>query len=162
MTIAIAIILLVLVLGSAGTAVYFAWRDAVPSWELFQSRYVTANRIVPKDFSLSELARFEFALDLAVDSLSAVWSHERIATLASTHHYLVVAFPTWKNLAGVTVGGELDGDVLKVGRDLSALCHELAHACQREFDHVIDEHHQSWPGRGITAADDAYRSALTF
>jgi hypothetical protein len=72
----------------------------------------------------------------------------------------VVNADSWKNIAGVNVGGEQDGDALRVCRDLSSLFHELAHLCQSRIDNAPDESHATWAARGIFGADEQYRRRL--
>lgn len=73
----------------------------------------------------------------------------------------------WFNSAGQKVGGETVGNVLRVGKDLSALCHELAHLSQMVSlgitDHSFDPKtgkHPGWDKSGLDQADQAYRSWL--
>jgi hypothetical protein len=74
--------------------------------------------------------------------------------------------PTW-NDGGRKVAGMLNGNVITVGSDLAALCHELAHFLRRKLDGVdlqaadalplAEQHeHLFWQTNGIQAAIDNY------
>jgi hypothetical protein len=74
--------------------------------------------------------------------------------------------PAWSD-GGRKVAGILNGNVITVGSDLAALCHELAHFLRRELDGVdlqaadalplAEQHeHLFWQTNGIQTAIDNY------
>lgn len=73
----------------------------------------------------------------------------------------VMPFNTWKNGAGQTVGGEMTVPFCPtVGKDLSALLHELVHVVEFSNDGATDDEHARWEARGVWVADNAYRAWL--
>lgn len=107
-----------------------------------------------------------FALQNAIDRLedSLAWG-----PLASVHDvakrgFVVSIRPelTWLNGSGVVVAGETDlvTRTLFVGRDLAALCHELAHLCDADLSQTIDHTHDTWTKRGIMRAIDEWQTFM--
>ena len=85
---------------------------------------------------------------------------EVVAKAAAQARVFVVDGTSWTDEYRRSVSGEAVGPTLYVLRDLVALEHELAHACEWVENGTPDETHQSWARRGIWEADSAYRVAV--
>ena len=102
------------------------------------------------------------ALLHAIEALCSVWQLAPVydAVARAGVRVQVMAEESWLNSGGVKVGGEQDGNVLRVGRSMSALCHELAHLLEWKLDAVRDDAHAGWTQKAIWAADEKYRQAV--
>lgn len=102
------------------------------------------------------------ALERAVNCLQIYgpWKHEDLLRGLNGVMIQVKDAEAWTQaIGGQRVGGETVGDVIVVGRDLSALCHELAHLAEAMVDVPpwADNDHVGWQARGIWRADAVYR-----
>lgn len=132
----------------------FVWRP-LRSAEVAGAGYAAPAGVDP--------ARVAAALDEAARALAAHvegWDATTVSRALRGCRVLVVAAEEWTNRDGRRVGGEQDGNVLKVGRSLSALCHEAAHLCEAAEPSGADASHGTWARRGVWAADEAYRAWL--
>lgn len=78
---------------------------------------------------------------------------------------VVMSTDKWQQpLGGQWVGGETErvgaAYVVKVGRDVSALCHELAHVMEYAASGEADYQHLAWTDKNVWAADEEYRAWL--
>lgn len=152
------IVLLAVMLLGSGLAVFFTWRASIIPWvKLTTPARITVAYLLPKGEDPRRLAA---AVDLAYVALANVWPAPAVHATISTLQIFVVNGLTWKNIAGQTVGGEQDGRIIKVPKDLSSLAHEIAHACEFDIDKRVDETHEKWATNGITSADEKFRGQL--
>lgn len=101
----------------------------------------------------------ERALILAVACLRGIWADAE-AALAGARIYVKLQ-DTWIDGVGRRVAGlALYDGTLVVGANLEALCHELAHLCERKIDRTEDFDHARWEARGIERAIANYRTGL--
>jgi len=100
------------------------------------------------------------AVALAASALRSVWSHGAVVDALRGIYIVVMSVQSWDDGAGYLVGGQFDGEVIRVDRALTSLAHEFAHACERRHDSQADDTHELWEARGIKKADETYRAAL--
>lgn len=103
------------------------------------------------------------ALQRSQDLLIAK-THFTAADFAKTGPVKIFVMPekSWLDGAGVKVAGVQIDNVLEVGPDLAALCHEYAHLLEDRIDQKVDDAHAGWAANGIQAAIngfDAWRAA---
>lgn len=98
------------------------------------------------------------ALKASVQLLSmwTKWPGEDIGKLVLTMKIYVEATPTWGDGYGRKVAGLQAQNVIYVGSDLAAMCHELAHLCELKLDLFIDDAHEGWVKNGIQRAVDEF------
>lgn len=102
------------------------------------------------------------ALEMAVNCLLS-YSHlpENQIHLAAQNLYLVVLpVDVIKDSYGRMVGGESIPGSSEVGKDLSTICHELAHVVEYRITFKANDTHTGWEENGIFPADRAYRAQL--
>lgn len=102
-------------------------------------------------------------LDRATISLMlhGPWNAAKVTALVNSDiHVYVMDSDAWVDLWGRPISGSQVGHTLAVGRNLAALCHELAHLAESVLDGAVDESHEKWPSRGIRAAEADYESKL--
>jgi hypothetical protein len=106
----------------------------------------------------------ERALDLAVGALAkhGPWRRPTIERALEGAKILITPANSFIDPWNRKVGGLAGPKGVIVGRDLAALCHEIAHLLEMaesgpEFYNV--EHH-GWGERGVWAATDSYTEAL--
>lgn len=91
------------------------------------------------------------------------WSAQAIVDATSNVRVLVNSEVRWVDGWGRRIAGMADVETgsVEVGRDLSALCHELGHLCLWRIDGVRDDEHGArWQARGIERAISAYLAWL--
>lgn len=134
---------------------------AFPSW-----RYVNFGPTV-------DLIRLRMATEFAAKVIAQFgpFTVEQIQTCIAMEkpaRIHIMAANTWKSAAGQLVGGELLGQTLCIGPDLSSLCHEFIHLVRVRTSGDEDEGkmpdglpgHPEWIGNGLNAADRAYRAMM--
>ena len=90
----------------------------------------------------------------------SVWADRVYAALDGVH-VRIVSTDTWGDNWGRKVAGlDPPGAEVLVGRNLAALCHELAHQCEFVLNRVIDDAHAGWEAKGVFAAIDEYAAVL--
>lgn len=89
------------------------------------------------------------------------WRLQQIETACRNIHIYVMEDNSWTDRWGRKVAGLQMGYIIYVGKDLGALCHEIAHLCELEIDGEIDEKHETWEGDGINAAVSEYAHMMT-
>lgn len=94
----------------------------------------------------------------ALSALQFVWPDRDLWAKPIRIH--VMNRESWLNSANVMVGGEQDGDIVRVNVSLTSLCHELAHFYEMQFDGAHDYTHDSWTAKRIWTADEDYRRTL--
>ena len=150
----LAIVIFVGVAIAAGViSVAVRWLNAQPKW-----RTLTLPGFSVEVAGSVNDAQLSNALLLALEVLQPVWPGASLK--GADLHIIVMDVESWLNIAGIRVGGEQGGNRVRVGKNLSALAHELAHFFQQTRDDEIDAAHESWMSRGIWRADDVYRAAL--
>ena len=153
-----AIILIVLVLGGAGAFIIYEFKTRIWIWsQLPDCAVPKAKYVAPVGVTAAQVSA---DLNKVVECLatSTRWPRAEILRALTGCNVLVVNAKSWKNSAGVSVGGEQDGGYLKTCIDRSSLCHEAAHLCESVFTGTTDESHKTWIGNGIWSADNAYRA----
>lgn len=105
--------------------------------------------------------RLVAALAKAKVCLCSVWDAARVQAALADVKIRVEPEPAWF-VGGSKVAGVADPDagVVTVGRDLSALCHELAHVAQWRIDRRREDAHVGWVANGIEAATGVYLAWL--
>lgn len=101
------------------------------------------------------------AVQQAFDELTLIWPRAVMVERLAKWVVKVAPTETWKGRAGDVRGGECwpEFKTVQVGPSLSALAHELAHACESAVDRKLpDEVHGTWAHRGVWTADTAYRT----
>lgn len=165
MTIALAIVVFLLV---AGVAVWFAlWArarsQAEAAWFITLFMEGAVGRFeydvaLPPGFNKLVMTR---SFDMAVRSLSVAFGD--LHTWAAIHEGLRIIVhptPTWIDpLTGRTIGGTSRHGEIRVGSDLSALFHELAHRVIEIQHGVVDDGHVYFTPE-VWAADERYRAAI--
>ena len=149
------IALLVLTLVGVAIALIATWASGqiqwkrTPSWNV---KYIAELPFKPE--------HLDNALTLAVSKLRPVWPLTATTLVAHNTKFIVQPVPEWTDIWGRKIAGSSSGQVVTVGSDLAALCHELAHRCEWELDGRTDDAHVSWTSRGIHAAIDQYAAEL--
>lgn len=105
-------------------------------------------------------AQMQRAVQLCAAGLATIWDLDAVNTSMNVVSIFVVGGEKWQNAAGVWVGGEQDGPVLKVEKSLSSLLHEAAHWLEEHHDGITDYEHAGWASKKIWTADEGYRAAL--
>lgn len=154
-----AVIVIVLTLLGAGTAIAIKLKQPTVRWVKIPlaggAQYADEPHIDAK--RLSEA--FFKARDLLWTKTN--FPPSRVNAALQNVSIKVMPFNTWQNGAGQTVGGEMTVPFCPtVGKDLSALFHELVHVVEFSHDGVTDDAHARWEVRGIWAADNAFRAWL--
>lgn len=91
------------------------------------------------------------------------WSAHAIVDATSNVRVLVNRELEWRDGWGRKIAGMCDVETgkMEVGRDLSALCHELGHLLLWRIDGKrADEHDGAWDARGVDRAISAYQAWL--
>jgi hypothetical protein len=88
------------------------------------------------------------------------WTAANLALVGHAVQLYIMEKATWTDGWGRPVAGLQSNHVLVVGSDLAALCHELAHLCEKIVDQTEDAEHASWQDSGIFAAINAYEHWL--
>ena len=136
-----------------------AWRRFRVPWQDLPgyyrgSRWFSLVTIDPKDITEALQAAESFLI------ARTRWS---AANLALVGHYVrvyVESGESWKELYGQRLLSQQADHHLVVGPSLSALCHEMAHLCERVLDNRPDPEHEAWVGDGVTAALDDFDAWL--
>lgn len=130
-------------------------------WKRLECNFFDVKYVAPPGYSTAKLAE---ALHVVSDALAQhvpEWSAGRIAESISGCRILVASVYQWQNMSGQWVGGEQDGNIVKVGVNLAALCHEVAHLCEMHIEGSYDYDHAHWARKGIWAADNVYSAWLS-
>ena len=155
-----AIVLLILVFGVAAgvmTAAYLRqripWKSPIPFCGS------GSGFVVPVGFDVLRLGNACIQAGACLVE-SGRWTQGQVDSVLATLHVIVVQADSWVDPAsGVRIAGYSDFS-LTVGRDLSALCHELAHLCESTIDRIVDETHSRWASDGTHAAIGRYEAWL--
>lgn len=166
MTIAIAIGFIVAVLGTAAAFMvpkYLAARELSKQWQRLPSFGTASVLLTPEVIAAGvTVHHVDLALALAVTALieNGPWSKISVIALANELQILVDPHLSWVSTQGQHVAGQTYFKTVKVGLDLAALCHELAHVCEEFTDGRVDMGHERWAARGIYNATNAYEKKL--
>lgn len=127
------------------------WRN-VPGYAAV--RCFAPREVTPEDVGL--------ALRLALASLDrpGLWDSAQLRAVVSRLDIYVRSTNEWVDGWGRNVAGSQIGRTLVVGRDLAALCHEVAHLAELVLEGVEDAGHLRWNERGIRAAETDYHRRL--
>ena len=148
--------LLVLVLGGAAAIMIPAYLRQRVDWKRVPGtpyQFTTLTPLDPsvlRDAIIAAFAALRAHSDFSPDVLMATGQHLRVS---------VQRVNQWQSPAhGGTVAGVATGTTIYVGRDLKALCHEIAHACEfiEGGEGRVDGAHATWTKRGIFRAVDEY------
>lgn len=154
-----AIILVAAMLLLSGAVLLYQFKTRVWIWSPLPSNVENVSFVAPKGY---DAARVSAAFDMVAHLLAAgsKWNRQQVSTALKDSYIFVVNADSWLNTVGQRVAGEQDGAILKVGRDLAALCHEAAHLCELRIDKARDDAHAGWDAKGIWRAIDAYAEWL--
>lgn len=166
-----AIVLLVVVIGAAATAVIYKfthggklpWKP-LKGWAMTEQLRI--QYIAPLDFTDAERAKLNQAIGLAADCLGKHnvngWSRATVISAIYDLHIFVSFTPTWKTPYGTVVAGETTGpNVVYVGRDLKALCHEMRHSIAWLLTGNPQQEHEGWDrDTAFIAAINEYEAAV--
>jgi hypothetical protein len=86
------------------------------------------------------------------------WNAGQMVVVGARVYVYVMDAETWTDLWGREVAGMLDGEVLVVGPSLAALCHEMAHLCEKVLSPPVDDYHGSWKVNGVQLAVDEFET----
>jgi len=92
------------------------------------------------------------------------WPGQTIDRVTADVRVLVNSELRWIDGYGRKIAGLADVETgsVEVGRDLSALCHELGHVCLWRIDGVRDDEHGArWQARGVERAVSSYLDGLS-
>jgi len=92
------------------------------------------------------------------------WPGQTIDRVTADVRVLVNPEVRWVDGWGRRIAGMADVETgsVEVGRDLSALCHELGHVCLWRIDGVRDDEHGArWQARGVERAVSSYLDGLS-
>ncbi len=101
------------------------------------------------------------AVSVSVGKLKTVWGFENVLIALENVRILIREDNDWIDVYGRHIGGAASGNLIVIGADFTALCHELAHVCELAIDHTVDDDHFGWSNKGIALADLAYREWLS-
>lgn len=154
-----AIVVVVLTFAVAGTAVFFKLRQPKTEWVKIPlaggAQYQPGAHVNEK--RLSEA--FFKARDLLWTKTN--FPASRVNAALQNTSIKVMEVDSWFDSVGRKVGGEMVVPYCPVvGKDLSALLHELVHVVEFAHDGTTDNEHTKWEVRGVWAADNAYRAWL--
>lgn len=117
--------------------------------------------VEPMDGTEVTAERLSDALHMAAQCLSLVWPAAKVAEIASgCAVWVMAAEAQWTDSYGRTIAGQHIRRQLFVARNLSALCHELAHVVELELNSLVDMNHEGWAAKGIHAAIVQYQRWL--
>lgn len=160
-TAVLVILLVVFVAATTAVMVVEARRRRVFEWRRLDSGGVY---LLPVGYSGPDV---NACLESAVRCLKRHTNFPASAYDSALPHVSVVVMASekWQQVVGgAPVGGETERTaaayVVKVGRDVSALCHELAHVLEYATGGEPDYTHAGWTDRNIWAADEEYRAWL--
>lgn len=146
---------LLLVVGAIAGLAYKVWKDKHVPWKYIPNYYPGA-----RWHSLAQTdPRFlSAALQYAESVLIAhtTWNAANLALVGHHVRVMVKESEAWVDLWGRKVAGYEVGHMLVVGPSLAALCHELAHLCEKVLLGGTDHTHEGWGSNGVTKALVAY------
>lgn len=142
----------------------WVWAKAASDWEddFVPPPEVTPVPVYVRGGPAAGLRRFGRCWSLAFECIaqSGPWPRELLlARLGPGTRVEWRPVETWL-VGGKLVGGQYVAGTIHVGLDLSSLCHELIHRCEALLENGGDLEHVTWQGRGLLAADNAYRAGL--
>lgn len=152
----VAIVLCILfVLTATGFAVWKAVRVAnqfkpLPGWPM-------ASCAAPDGVPLG---RVSDAIGMSIVLLKEFRGWD-VREVAERCNYIVMQADEWTDRFGRKVAGTAMPGCVQVGRNLAAMCHELAHAYELAKDGRTDESHEAWQTNGVQRAIDEYERWVT-
>lgn len=154
MTVVVALVVALLMAG--GASGYILWRVHQISAQFkplpgFPRVRCAAPPDVRLEFVSAELNRASVLL-----AKYGPWTISQVVKATSEVAIIVMQSNSWVDVYGRKVAGEEVIGQLQVGHNLAALCHELAHYCEQQYDEATDDGHMKWGGRGIQKAVDAF------
>jgi hypothetical protein len=131
-------------------------KDQIP-WNKLVGFYAAKFFVKPVNEDFSAL-RLVAALKKSEELLlkHTKWTPDHLSGSFNRICVYVMDTNAWRDKMGVEVAGQdPSGKIVVVGKDFSALLHEMAHQAE-EAENIYDYAHANWIVKGIRAAEEEY------